>query len=280
MENRFFALFLVIFVVVARPIPCWGQGASSRTEASPQSEPAVNIRPQGSLERPQDGFSNADLDKAWNAYEQAISAAAQRVYEALGKSRMAAREKGDLEAAKALRAATEAFEENGEWPTLREVEKVAADARADCKQAISDLGQAYVLAVQTLTKDTKLDDSVAESVEAERRKLFALDSGSVRGVRRPQRDDASSAAKTGKTPTAIPAYAFIEWKSGGAADTRLIHKDEGFCFLAGVEGNFEGAGESAMLSIDADGFWHLRAQSSQPGLKVRIGVARLKTSAK
>jgi hypothetical protein len=273
------AALILIAIFGLSPVECLGQSASNTT-APPQDKLPNSIRPQGAIERPTAGFSNADLDNAWNAYELAISAAAARVQEALGDARQAARERGDLEAAKSLRTAIEAFEENGEWPTLREVEKVTADARSSCKQAMSNLGQAYVLVVQALTKDTTLDDAVAESVEAERRKLFALDSGAVRGVRRPQRDD-PAVTKSGKVvPSAPPTCTFIEWKSGGAADTRLIQKDEGFCFLAGIEGNFEGGGESAMLSIEADGFWHLRAQSGQPGLRVRIGVVRSRNPAR
>jgi hypothetical protein len=71
-----------------------------------------------------------------------------------------------------------------------------------------------------------------------------------------------------------PDIEFVEWQAGGATDTKLIHRSEGFCFLVGIGGNFEGGGEFAMLAIEADDHWHLHAQSSQASLTIRVGVFR------
>jgi hypothetical protein len=50
----------------------------------------------------------------------------------------------------------------------------------------------------------------------------------------------------------------------GRAPVKMLHRDEGFCFLAGVEGDFLGRGESIEVFIDKDGFWYLHGRSARP----------------
>ncbi len=45
---------------------------------------------------------------------------------------------------------------------------------------------------------------------------------------------------------------------------KMIHKDEGFCFLSGVTGGFEGFGESVWLKVGEDGYWYLSLHAHQP----------------
>ncbi|HEV3145093.1 MAG TPA: hypothetical protein VGZ47_14480 [Gemmataceae bacterium] len=52
------------------------------------------------------------------------------------------------------------------------------------------------------------------------------------------------------------------WLAGTAA-VKTIRADEGFCFLTGVAGKFEGGGEDVGVSIREDGFWYLDGNSRQ-----------------
>ena len=38
---------------------------------------------------------------------------------------------------------------------------------------------------------------------------------------------------------------------------RMIHKDDGFCYLASLGGAFDGGAEGARVYIDDDGYWYL-----------------------
>lgn len=49
---------------------------------------------------------------------------------------------------------------------------------------------------------------------------------------------------------------------------RLIHKDEGFCYLAGVGGAFNGGAEVGYLEIRDDGFWYLHGRTGHGHLVV------------
>jgi hypothetical protein len=54
---------------------------------------------------------------------------------------------------------------------------------------------------------------------------------------------------------------------------KMIHKDEGFCFISGVSGRYEGNGEVANLTVEADGFWYLEGKAAQRTMTARaIGV--------
>ncbi|HEY2250590.1 MAG TPA: hypothetical protein VGH74_06000, partial [Planctomycetaceae bacterium] len=41
-----------------------------------------------------------------------------------------------------------------------------------------------------------------------------------------------------------------------SAPQRLIHRDEGICFISGISGEWGGDGEHAKLSIHEDGYWY------------------------
>lgn len=54
------------------------------------------------------------------------------------------------------------------------------------------------------------------------------------------------------------------WKKGMGI-LKLIHIDEGFCFLTRVGGGFAGGGEYVQLNIRPDGYWYLEGHSLQGG---------------
>ncbi len=51
--------------------------------------------------------------------------------------------------------------------------------------------------------------------------------------------------------------------SQGAGRIQTVRSDEGFCFLSGVAGKFEGGGETVFVSADNDGWWYFDGVSYQ-----------------
>jgi hypothetical protein len=56
---------------------------------------------------------------------------------------------------------------------------------------------------------------------------------------------------------------------------KMISKDEGFCFISGVAGKYEGASEIARVYVDQDGFWCLDGQSRQTTMSARAISVRI-----
>ncbi len=53
-----------------------------------------------------------------------------------------------------------------------------------------------------------------------------------------------------------------EWKPGGAK-LKMIHQDEGFCFISGMAGRYLGGSEGVSVSVAEDGYWYLSGTSQQ-----------------
>lgn len=148
---------------------------AATTEAIPPAveDEARPVRPEGTYVRPKNGSADPDLDKAWAAYDAAVEKATAGLREAIGKQRMAAREAGDLDAAKQCKGMLEALERKGLLPADDKVMKKETEAtKAAYQSAVDDLRKAYRAVVAKLVKDTTVDESVAEAVESE---LKALD---------------------------------------------------------------------------------------------------------
>ena len=60
-----------------------------------------------------------------------------------------------------------------------------------------------------------------------------------------------------------------------APPVKMIHKDEGFCYLAGVGGAFDGGAEVARVYIGDDGFWYLHGSSGRGFLVVSATAVKL-----
>lgn len=66
-----------------------------------------------------------------------------------------------------------------------------------------------------------------------------------------------------------PKYEFKTYRwEHNAAPVKMIHKDEGFCYLADIGGAFNGGGEVAKVYIGDDGFWYLHGSTSHGFLVV------------
>lgn len=55
-------------------------------------------------------------------------------------------------------------------------------------------------------------------------------------------------------------------KQGQAPRYLGINEDEGFCFITGVTGKFEGGGEAIRVYVDRKGNWILEVRSRQRGV--------------
>lgn len=52
------------------------------------------------------------------------------------------------------------------------------------------------------------------------------------------------------------------WKKGNKP-IKMIHQNEGFCFLSSIGGGFNGGGERIWIDIGSDGFWYLHGKTGR-----------------
>ncbi len=69
-------------------------------------------------------------------------------------------------------------------------------------------------------------------------------------------------------------YTTYEWQHN-AAPVKMIHKDEGFCYLADIGGAFDGGAEVARVYIGDDGFWYLHGSTGRGFLVVRATAVKI-----
>ncbi len=69
-------------------------------------------------------------------------------------------------------------------------------------------------------------------------------------------------------------YTTYQWENN-APPVRMIHRDEGFCYLSDIGGAFNGGGEVARVSIGDDGFWYLHGSTGNGFLVVRATAVKI-----
>jgi hypothetical protein len=69
-------------------------------------------------------------------------------------------------------------------------------------------------------------------------------------------------------------YKTFEWEHN-AAPVKMIHKDEGFCYLADIGGAFNGGAEVARVYVGDDGFWYLHGSTGQGFMVVRAIAVKM-----
>ena len=69
------------------------------------------------------------------------------------------------------------------------------------------------------------------------------------------------------------AVEFHSWHQGEPA-VKLIRRDEGFCALTSVSGQFEGSGELVEVYLADDGYWYLGGRSQQQDVAAECIVIR------
>jgi hypothetical protein len=147
-------------------------GAAVKAEGAARNGDSRPVLGGGTLVRPKNGYKDADLEKAWADYDEAIKKIAARLREDIGKQRTAAREAGDLDRAKTYKAMLEALENRGELPAGDAAlsESIQA-AKGTCVVAAGELEKTYKTVVAKLLKDASLDESVADAVQQEWKSL-------------------------------------------------------------------------------------------------------------
>ena len=69
-------------------------------------------------------------------------------------------------------------------------------------------------------------------------------------------------------------YKTFEWEHN-AAPVKMIHKDEGFCYLADIGGAFNGGAEVARVYVGDDGFWYLHGSTGQGFMVIRAITVKM-----
>ena len=69
-------------------------------------------------------------------------------------------------------------------------------------------------------------------------------------------------------------YITYEWQHNGVP-VKMIHKDEGFCYLGDIGGAFDGGAEVARVYVGEDGFWYLHGSTGRGFLVVRAIAVKL-----
>lgn len=73
-----------------------------------------------------------------------------------------------------------------------------------------------------------------------------------------------------------PKFEFTNYRwDHDAPPVKMIHKDEGFCYLAGVGGAFDGGAEVARVYIGDDGFWYLHGTTGRGFLVVSATAVKM-----
>jgi hypothetical protein len=72
-------------------------------------------------------------------------------------------------------------------------------------------------------------------------------------------------------------YQTYEWKEN-QPPVKMIHKDEGFCYIMGFAGAFHGGGEWAKVNIGDDGYWYLSGDTKAGFLRVTAISVKMKAN--
>ena len=259
---------LLLIVVGAMQVGALGQtvfdtDAPKSPPRTAQSQPSSQpSEPDPKAEATKDPI-RAKLAVARSAQEEAAKAARDALVNSIDESMKAVAQAGDLNGVTALKAERKAFEESGTLPTSPRLRAASAEYQKSLKQASATLDKAYDQAIKDLTKALKIDD--AEAVRAEWQQTQRPTPAPAVAVPAPPKPPAAGAIE----------YTFYEWKKGDAP-VKMIHRDEGFCYLVGINGALAGGGESVQITIENDGYWYLKCRSvnSQP-LNVRAVSVKL-----
>jgi hypothetical protein len=154
---------------------------------------------------------------------------------------------GDLDAVEALRADQAAFEKSGKLPTSSQLRAAVAEHEKAVSKARESLRAALDKAVREYTKALKLEEAKAARAE----------------LARLEKKDAAPSA-TVKVPVSALSFEYKEYAwAFGQGPVKMIHKDEGFCFLTQVWGINSGNAEKGEVFIGEDGYWYLDGTTYQ-----------------
>ena len=69
-------------------------------------------------------------------------------------------------------------------------------------------------------------------------------------------------------------YTTYRWENNGPP-VKMIHQDEGICYLSGVGGAFHGGAEVARVYIHEDGYWYLHGSTGHGFLVVNATAVKI-----
>ncbi len=208
------------------------------------------------------------LQQAKEAYVHAAVAARDDLIDAFDEATKATAQTGNLDGVKELTAALDAFKKDGTLPTTPRLRTATAAYQRALRTAHTTLERAYDQTIRALTRELRIEE--AEHVRKEWEKLRDISAQQLALA-----PDRAAAAKP--TPAIAPGkvrYTFHEVKQGDQPK-RLIHKNEGFCYIVGIHGGFNGGGEWVQLSIEDDGYWWVKLAGQTDTMNIRIVAVHL-----
>lgn len=69
-------------------------------------------------------------------------------------------------------------------------------------------------------------------------------------------------------------YTTYRWENNGPP-VKMIHQDEGICYLSGIGGAFQGGAEVARVYVHDDGYWYLHGSTGQGLLVVNATAVKM-----
>jgi hypothetical protein len=188
-----------------------------------------------------------ELKKAKETYASETKASRSELLKAIDALIKGTAATGDLDAVEALRAEQAAFEKLGKLPTSAQLRAAVTVHEAANDKARESLRSALEKAIREYTMALKVDE--AKAVKAE---LAGL---------KPDAPAVSTEPKA-SLPSLRFEYKEYQW-AFGEKPVKMIHKDEGFCFLAQVWGINSGNAEKGEVYIGEDGYWYLDGTTYQ-----------------
>lgn len=165
---------------------------------------------------------------------------------------------GSLDAVLQLRSAKDEFQSAGTVPSSPLMRSAASNYARSIRTARTQLELAYQKAIVEHTRELAIDK--AESLRAE---LQAFSSGEL-----PNQPVHSSVA----SQNLVMSYTFYAWEAG-QPPVKMLHKNQGFCYLIAISGAFNGGGEHAQITLEPDGHWYLKGVTHQGALFLQaVGV--------
>lgn len=70
-------------------------------------------------------------------------------------------------------------------------------------------------------------------------------------------------------------YETFTWEAG-QPPTKMIGKDEGFCYISAITGALDGGGETAKVYIGDDGAWYLGGETLNGALNLTATAVKIK----
>lgn len=201
------------------------------------------------------------LEKAKAEYAKSIENAQHDYSNSFDASLQEVAKTGNLEAVKSLRSEKKTFEAEGKLATSQGMKKATLEFQKTIDSARKSMLKAYDTAVIDYTKQLRIDEADAVNGELAAFKLQA-------DAKLPKPSVKSSPFD----------YKFYTWNVG-QQPIKMIHKNEGFCYLTVINGAFDAGSEGANIEIKDDGYWYLWGTTRTGFLRLQAVAVKMNPSA-